>query len=172
MSHAEAVSRTGGNLQFNLSGKWTFTQCLHSCFELSETLSLTRNKKNGVGACEEALPVEWALACSKKMKMFLFTFAGHFFLSNLFSFRKEILHFSQGKVLKALMEALEGALGFLTPLLLCGSCHGPLPHVKRACKTLVLLGGGQATQKCQELKQTHLAGSPLSACPSRQSHEP
>lgn len=36
-------------------------------------LSLTRNKENGVGACEKALPMGWALVGSKK-QMFLLTF--------------------------------------------------------------------------------------------------
>lgn len=68
-------------------------------------------------------------------------------------------------LLQSHKEATEGTLGFLTPLLLCGRCHGPLPHVTLACTTLVLLGRGQATQKCQELKQTHLAGSPSQCLP-------
>lgn len=93
MSQGEAVSMIGGNLQFILSGKWIFTQCLNSCFELSVNLSLTRNKENGEGAYEKALPVGWALACSKKQKMLLLTFTCHFFLSNLFSFRNKESHF-------------------------------------------------------------------------------
>lgn len=75
-------------------------------------------------------------------------------------------------LLQSRKEALEGTLGFLTPLLLCGSCHGPLPCVTLACTTLVLLGRGQATQKCQELNRHTLQGPPLSACPSWQSHPP